>query len=107
MENETPFTLASFFPPLQQGAVDMSQLLDLIYLLTTPLFGLMFAMMVFFLKRLLKQNDESWKQAHLKFDKLVEKLELIAEKTITNEVKIQMHIDDKSAHNYGRRDNDV
>ena len=107
MDNESGFTLAGLFPLPTPEGIDMTALMDIMYLLTTPLFGLMFALLVFFSKRSLTQNDEAWKTAHKKFDKLVDKIELLAEKTIASETRLQMHINDKAAHTYGRRDDDV
>ncbi len=95
MENEATFTLASFFPPLQQGAVDMTQLLDLLYLLTTPLFGIMFGLMIWLLNRLVDR-----------YDKGLEELKEIKEIVIVDRERLQGHIDNKEIHTYGRRSED-
>lgn len=88
--------IAPFLPQLPPEAYDMAELIDTIYLLTTPLYGLMFGAMVFFLRRILKQ-----------FDKAVDKLELLTEKSIKNETILTQHIIDDRIHDFSRRHSDV
>jgi hypothetical protein len=88
--------LATFAPHLPPETYDMTGLIDAMYLLTTPLFGILFGSMVFFLRRILKQ-----------FDRAVEKLEMLTEKSIKNETVLNTHIADDRIHDFSRRQTDV
>jgi hypothetical protein len=96
MVNEAATALATFAPHLPLEPFDMTGLIDAMYLLTTPLFGILFAAMVFFLRRILKQ-----------FDKAVDKLEMLTEKSIRNETVLNTHIVDDRIHDFSRRQTDV
>ena len=88
--------LASYAPALPPEVYDMAALIDNIYIVTTPLYGLLFGAMVFFLRRILKQ-----------FDRAIDKLELLTEKSIKNETVLNGHIADDRIHDFSRRQHDV
>jgi hypothetical protein len=88
--------LAAYIPQLPPEVYDMAGLIDNIYIVTTPLYGLMFGAMVFFLRRILKQ-----------FDRAIDKLELLTEKSIRNETVLNGHIADDRIHDFSRRKQDV
>lgn len=96
--------IAQILPP---EVFDMASVIDVVYLVTAPIFVILFGIIAWFSRRSVRQNDEAWKAAERKFDLLIDKIGDLTKVASVTEARLNMHIDDKSAHNYGRCDKDV